>query len=208
MSAEEDNYHAIVEAVRGGLTPEFLGSAGDAPLVALGRQTQRLPGAGRPGFSAGRRGKLSDTQALAVGLAGEVAALAWLMNRYDAVDESAWVSGYRNKVLGDGMGDDTLGYDLIVERKRSSLLFEVKSSAGGEGEFVLSPTEIARARSLKKRETYHILYVSHALDADLRKIHLLPNPLHPRSAHFFRSVGEGLRYRFQLSRTGERRTGT
>jgi hypothetical protein len=208
MSAEEDNYHAIVEAVRGGLTPEFLGSAGDAPLVALGRQTQRLPGAGRPGFSAGRRGKLSDTQALAVGLAGEVAALAWLMNRYDAVDESAWVSGYRIKVLGDGMGDDTLGYDLIVERKWSSLLFEVKSSAGGEGEFVLSPTEIARARSLKKRETYHILYVSHALDADLRKIHLLPNPLHPRSAHFFRSVGEGLRYRFQLSRTGERRTGT
>ncbi|OEJ22491.1 sacsin N-terminal ATP-binding-like domain-containing protein [Streptomyces subrutilus] len=202
MSAEEDNYHGIVGAVRSGLTPEFLGSAGDAPLVELGRQTQRPPGAGRPGFSAGRRGKLSDTQALAVGLAGEVAALAWLMNRYDAVDESAWVSGYRNKVLGDGMGDDTLGYDLVVERKRSSLLFEVKSSAGGEGEFVLSPTEIARARSLKKRETFHVLYVSHALDADLRKIHLLPNPLHPQSAHFFRSVGEGLRYRFQLSRTG------
>ncbi|MFF6835783.1 sacsin N-terminal ATP-binding-like domain-containing protein [Streptomyces sp. NPDC012438] len=200
MSAEEDNYHEIVEAVRGGLTPEFLGSTGDAPLVELGRQTQRTPGAGRPGFSAGRRGKLSDTQALAVGLAGEVAALAWLMNRYDAVDDSAWVSGYRNKVLGDGLGDDTLGYDLVVERKRSSLLFEVKSSAGGEGEFVLSPTEIARARSLKKRETYHVLYVSHALDADLRKIHLLPNPLHPRSAHLFRSVGEGLRYRFQLSR--------
>ncbi|MFJ6443621.1 sacsin N-terminal ATP-binding-like domain-containing protein [Streptomyces sp. NPDC091649] len=202
MSAEEDNYHAIVEAVRGGLTPEFLGSAGDAPLVALDRQTPRPPGPGRPGFSAGRRGKLSDTQALAVGLAGEVAALDWLRNRYDAVDESAWVSGYRNKVLGDGMGDDSLGYDLVVERKRSSLLFEVKSSAGGEEEFVLSPTEIARARSLKKRETFHVLYVSHALDADLRKIHLLPNPLHPRSAHFFRSVGEGLRYRFQLSRTG------
>ncbi|WP_392900672.1 sacsin N-terminal ATP-binding-like domain-containing protein [Streptomyces sp. LN699] len=208
MSAEEDNYHEIVEAVRGGLTPEFLGSTGDAPLVALGQQTQRPPGAGRPGFSAARPGKLSDTQALAVGLAGEVAALAWLMNRYDAVDESAWMSGYRNKVLGDGMGDDTLGYDLVVERKRSSLLFEVKSSAGGEGEFVLSPTEIARARSLKKRETFHVLYVSHAFDTDMRKIHLLPNPLHPRSAHFFRSVGEGLRYRFQLSRTGERRTGT
>ncbi|MFI9064330.1 protein NO VEIN domain-containing protein [Streptomyces sp. NPDC053429] len=79
------------------------------------------------------------------------------MKRYDAVGESAWVSGYRNKVLGDGMGDDTLGYDLVIERQRSSLLFEVKSSAGGEGEFVLSPTEIARARSLRKRETFHVL---------------------------------------------------
>ncbi|GAA0318212.1 DUF3883 domain-containing protein [Streptomyces polychromogenes] len=199
MSAEEDNYHAIVEAVRGGLTAEFLHSAGDDPLVELGPRAQRLPGTGRPGFSAGRRRKLSDTQALAVGLAGEVAALAWLKNRYDAVNDGAWVSGYRNKVLGDGLGDDSLGYDLVVETKRASLLFEVKSSAGSEGEFVLSPTEIARARSLKKRETFQVLYVSHALDADLRRIHLLPNPLHPRSARFFRSVGEGLRYRFQLS---------
>ncbi|MGW0121450.1 sacsin N-terminal ATP-binding-like domain-containing protein [Streptomyces sp. NPDC003327] len=201
MSAEEDNYHAIVEAVRSGLTEEFLGSAGDAPLVEMDRPAPRTPGAGRPGFSAaGRRGKLSETQALAVGLAGEIAALHWLMARYDSVDESAWVSGYRNKVLGDGLGDDSLGYDLVVERSRSSLFFEVKSSAGGEGEFVLSPTEIARARSLRKRQRYHVLYVSHALDADLRRIHLLPNPLHPRSARFFRSVGEGLRYRFQLSR--------
>ncbi|MFE9559373.1 protein NO VEIN domain-containing protein [Streptomyces sp. NPDC006703] len=136
----------------------------------------------------------------------KVAALAWLMNRYDTVEDSAWVSGYRNKVLGDGIGDDSLGYDLVVERKRSSLLFEVKSSAGGEGEFVLTPTEIARARSLKQRQTFHVH--SHALDADLRKIYLLPNPLHPRSAYFFRSVGEGLRYRFQLSRPGECRAGT
>lgn len=203
MSAEEDNYHTIVAAVRSGLTPEFLGSAGDPQLVEMSRQTQRTPGSGRPGFSAGRRRRLSETQALAVGLAGEVAALDWLKNRYDAVNDSAWVSGYRNKVLGDGMGDDTLGYDLVVETKRARLLFEVKSSAGGEGEFLLSPTEIARARSLKKRETFHVLYVSHALDADLRRIHRLPNPLHPRSAHFFRSVGEGLRYRFRLSRTEE-----
>ncbi|MFI9064329.1 hypothetical protein ACIGQE_21060 [Streptomyces sp. NPDC053429] len=70
MSAEEDNGHEIVAAVRGGLTTEFLSSAGDAPLVELGGPSQRTPGAGSPGLSAGRRGKLSDTQALAVGSRG------------------------------------------------------------------------------------------------------------------------------------------
>ncbi|MGW3421314.1 sacsin N-terminal ATP-binding-like domain-containing protein [Streptomyces phaeochromogenes] len=200
MSAEEDHFTHLVDAVRAGLTPEFLGSSGEPSLTELAPAAQRVPDNGRPGFSAGRQTKLSDTQAAAVGLAGEIAALEWLKSRYDGVDDSVWVSGYRNQILGDALGDDSLGYDFIVEQRRARLLFEVKSSAGGAGEFLLSPTEITRARSLKKRETYHVLYVAHALDSDMRRIYLLPNPLDPRSARYFRSVGEGLRYRFQLSR--------
>lgn len=49
-----------------------------------------------------------------------------------------------------------------------------------------------------------MLYVSHALDADLRKSHLMLSQLHPRPAHLF---GEGLRYRFQLSRSEDRQAG-
>jgi hypothetical protein len=93
---------------------------------------------------------------------------------------------------------DTLGYDLIVEQSETRLFFEVKASAREPGEFVLTTTEITRARSLKRRERYYLLYVTHALNSDLRRIYRLPNPLDPKSARFFRSVGEGLHYRFAL----------
>lgn len=156
------------------------------------------PGEGSRGFTAARRLKISETQTAAVGLAGEIAALEWLKAKYDGVDDGAWVSGYRNLVLGDGQGDDTLGYDLVVEQPRARLFFEVKASAREPGEFMLTATEIARARSLKKRERYSLLYVAHSLNSDLRHIYELPNPHYPKSARYFRSVGEGLRYRFDL----------
>lgn len=123
-----------------------------------------------------------ETEAAAVGLAGEIAALDWLKAHYDGVDDAAWVSGYRNLILGDGLGNDALGYDLIVEQPRTRLYFEVKSSLQDPQEFVLTSAEIARAGSLKKRERYYILYIAHVLNREHRRIYQLPNPLDPRHA--------------------------
>jgi hypothetical protein len=177
------------------VTDEFRASTGDALLVpTIGRRSTR----GGSGFTASGRDTMSDKQAAAVGLVGEVAALEWLKARYKDVDDGAWVSGYRNLVFGDGLGDDTLGYDLVVERRRHRLFFEVKSASRDSTEFVLTANEIAKARSLRKMESYHLLYVAYALDSKLRRIHELPNPLDPAHAHFFRSLGEGMRYRFDL----------
>lgn len=198
MSAEEENYEEIVAAVRAGIDDDFLTSTGGVSLSPLDQPRSTTPGGNSRGLTAARRSKLSEIQTAAVGLAGEILALEWLKANYDGVDDGAWVSGYRNLVLGDGLGDDTLGYDLIVEQPRTRLFFEVKASPREPGEFVLTATEVARARSLKKRERYYLLYVAHALNSDLRHIYKLPNPLDPKSARFFRAVGEGLRYRFDL----------
>jgi hypothetical protein len=42
-----------------------------------------------------------------------VVARAWLERHYANVE---WVSGYRNIILGDDVGSDSLGYDFVVQR--------------------------------------------------------------------------------------------
>jgi len=106
-------------------------------------------------------------------------------------------------VLGGTEGDDTLGYDIVVDTDKNRLMFEVKATTGDLAEFVLTEVEIVRAQNLKRRERYHILFVSHVLERDLRRIQLLPNPLDPRYGRFYRTIGEGLRYRFNLAERQE-----
>jgi hypothetical protein len=66
----------------------------------------------------------------AIGLAGEVFVGAWLQSHTGLAPEVTWRSGYRNEVLADGLGDDGLGYDFLVERGTTRLLVEAKSSIG------------------------------------------------------------------------------
>ena len=199
LLADEANYTQIIASVKKGITEGFLASPAAADLVALAPTPLRATGTGRPGTTAGRRTTPSPAQTAAIGLAGEVAALEWLKAHYPGVTDDAWVSGYRNQVLGDGQGDDTLGYDLVIDTDKHRLMFEVKATAGDSAEFVLTDVEMLRAQSLKRRERYHVLFVSHALDSDLRQIRRLPNPLDPHFARFYHIVGQGLRYRFRVA---------
>jgi hypothetical protein len=199
--AAEENYKQIVDAVRAGITEDFLASAGAAPLEQMQPRNWRGPGPGRPGTTAGRHPRPSDPQSAAIGLAGEVAALDWLKRRHPGTTDDAWVSGYRNQLMGDGRGDDTLGYDLVVDEPRRRIYYEVKATSGDATEFVLTDLEMLRAQTVRKRERYAVLYVTHALDGDMRAIHELPNPLDPANAGFFRSDGQGFRYRFRLAFT-------
>ena len=199
MAADETNYGKIVDAIRAGIDDAFIHASGLTPLTEREPRRRGAPGDGRPGTTAARRKKPSDTQIGAIGLAGEVAALEWLKTQYPEVSEvSAWKSGYRNQVLGDGAGDDTLGYDLIVDGQRLRLMFEVKATTGDQTEFTLTDAEIARAQNLRKRERYEILYITHVFDGDLRRIHRLPNPLDRRHSRFYRPIGDGIRYRFDF----------
>ena len=204
LTAEEANYSLIVDAVRQGITEEFLKTSAEVHLTELPSTARRTPGPGRPGATAGRRSIQSDVQTAAIGLAGEVAALEWVKVHYPGVtDYESWRSGYRNQVLGGTEGDDTLGYDIVVDTDKNRLMFEVKATTGDLAEFVLTEVEIVRAQNLKRRERYHILFVSHVLERDLRRIQLLPNPLDPRYGRFYRTIGEGLRYRFNLAERQE-----
>ena len=120
FSAEEQNYAAIVDAVRASLTSDFLSTP---PSVAeLSRQLPRRKGkrnSGGRGVTAARRPRLTPTQMAAVGLAGEIAAFEWVKANYPEATEASWRSGYRNLLLGGSEGDDSLGYDFeVISRQR------------------------------------------------------------------------------------------
>ncbi|GIF52464.1 uncharacterized protein DUF3883 [Asanoa ferruginea] len=198
--ADESNYAQIAAAVRASATSEFRNSDGNAFLVERDLPRNRFPSPGRTGTTAARRLRPSDAQMGAIGLAGEIAAIEWLKMNFPGVTElQSWRSGYRNQILGDNEGDDTLGYDLVVDDKKLRIMFEVKSTTGDHAEFQLTDLEIARAQHLKRRERYEILFVTHVLDGERRRIHRLPNPLDPKTSRLYRTVGDGVRYQFTFA---------
>ncbi len=101
--------------------------------------------------------------------------------------------------LGDGEGSDDLGYDLRVDHKRLWLLLEVKATTGDDAEFLLTGAELVCAQNLTRSERYEILFVTHVLDGERRRIFRLPNPLDSRSRRLCRTVGNGVRYKFALA---------
>jgi hypothetical protein len=200
LVADESNYALIADAVRAGITPEFRAAEGRTKLETAHRPAHRTPGWGGPGTTAARQSRLPEAKAAAIGLAGEIAALEWLKERHPGLTElQCWHSGYRNQLLGDGGGDDTLGYDILVEQGRRRLMFEVKASEGEASEFLLTPAEITRARGVKKYERYTILFLTNVLLSAERRIHLLPNPFDPAHSSAYRPIGDGVRYRFTIA---------
>lgn len=197
--ADESNYEQIATAVRSSITPEFRGSSGKTRLEAHTKPARLTTKASGGGLTAARQPRMPEARAAAIGLAGEIAALEWLKEQYPGLTElQCWVSGYRNILHSDGIGSDDLGYDIVVERGRRRLMFEVKASEAESYEFLLTPREIGQARGLKKSERYEILFVTNVFDATRRQIHRLPNPLDPAHSGSYRPIGEGMRYRFAI----------
>ncbi|MEV4666129.1 ATP-binding protein [Micromonospora echinofusca] len=200
LVAEETNYAQIATAVRASITPEFRAANGRTSLEAAARPSRRAPGWGGSGTTAARQSRPPEAKLAAIGLAGEIAALEWLKERYPGLNElQCWHSGYRNQLLGDDGGDDTLGYDILVEQGRRRLMFEVKASESEASEFLLTPAEITRARGLRKNERYTVLFITNVFRGAERRIHLLPNPFDPAHSAVYRPVGDGVRYRFTIA---------
>lgn len=200
FNAEQQNYSSIVEAVRASVTGGFL--ATPPKVLDLAQQVwQRRAGQrsqGR-GTTAARRPRLSPAQQGAIGLAGEVVALQWLKANYPLATDASWRSGYRNLLLGGSDGDDSLGYDFEVLGPKIRLLFEVKSTTGDTLEFDLTDAEIRAAQRVRRGEHYFILFVTHVLQGDDRSIHLLPNPFGKEGIGRYRTIGSGLRLRFDFN---------
>ncbi len=156
-------------------------------------------GRGGRGTTAARQPRLSPAQMDAVGLAGEVAAYGWLEANYEEFTDASWCSGYRNRIDGTG-GDDSHGYDFEILTPRRRLMFEVKATTGAGFEVDLTDLEMRAARGVRRNEQYHILFVAHALTSEERAIYLLPNPLGQQGIGRYRTVGSGLRLKFELDR--------
>ena len=115
--------------------------------------------------------------------------------------EDTWVSGYRAEILADGKGSDSLGYDFIVKTTDRTWLFEVKSTTEETPEFALGESEYRRAREVSADEEYVVVFVTHVLSPEGRRIHPLPNPLGPSGLQYYRVAGRALRLQFDLRET-------
>lgn len=169
----------------------------DMKPVSARRGRKRKPTGGGGGSGVGPRERLTDAQRTAIGLVGETAAFQWLRHHFSATPD-AWVSTNRRFVFSDHPGDDGLGYDFQVPRGRALHFFEVKATQGERYEIELSEGELEVARQNARTNRYHILFVPNALDAETRRVVLLPNPLHQAARDVYAWVGVGMRYRFDL----------
>ena len=120
-----------------------------------------------------------------VGIVGEVHAFRFLESRF-GIDENAWVSQFRTKVLplrkGErGKASDSLGYDFrFTDHDGTTWCVEVKSTTEDGTSFDLTPGEVAAARrvALGKDERWRILRVRRAL-SEQPECDWLPNPFEP-----------------------------
>jgi hypothetical protein len=137
----------------------------------------------------------------AIGLAGEAVVGEWLRSQFGLPPEDTWVSGHRAEMLADGKGSDSLGCDFIVKTPDRTWLFEVKATTDETPEFALGESEVRRARDIGADEEYVIVFVTHVLSPEKRRIHPLPNPLGPGGLQYYRVAGRALRLQFELRET-------
>jgi hypothetical protein len=200
MSALSDGYADIAAAVAAiAAQAPALGhvSANDAPLEPM----DLAKAGGGPGGGSTRgtpklpESAMSDEQKLAIGLIGELWAREWLRRRHhlESVNESIWVSCYRDAVLNTSGGSDSWGYDFIVATKSRTYYYEVKASTGDPLRFEMGPTEIFAAQRYRadREHRYRILYLANVGDPARMTTTLLANPFSAKAAGKFRPVGKG-----------------
>ncbi|MFE2612302.1 protein NO VEIN domain-containing protein [Micromonospora chalcea] len=133
-----------------------------------------------------------------IGLAGELIAGEWIEHHFRLPPEVTWVSANRRSRFPDGRADDTLGYDFEVPLGERRLLIEVKATKEAAAQITLGESEVRTAQSLEPHEEYWILFVTHALEPERHRVHVLPNPLAPGGLTHYQVAGHSLRLLFQL----------
>lgn len=200
MSALSDGYADIAVAVNDAAAqaPALNRvSSKESTLQPMGPTTRTgCPGGGSPrGAPKLPETSMSDEQKLAVGLIGELWAREWLrrLHSLESVDESIWVSCYRDAVLNTSGGSDSLGYDFIVATKSRTYYYEVKASTGNPLRFEMGPTEIFTAQRFRadREHRYRILYLANVDDPMRMTWMLLANPFSAKGEGAFRTVGKG-----------------
>jgi hypothetical protein len=189
-----NDFDAVSAAILEGITSDFLRSGRNFALTKGFEDGHRTKsgGVGHPGPIE----RLSDVQRTAIGLAGELAAFAWLKHRYSECNESSWKSKNAGIYLKNGVGDDGLGYDFEVLSGTMRHYFEVKATSSPDKfEFELGESEVKRAQD--SGEAYRILYVLNAMSTN-RTILQLRNPFTNKGRSAVRMMGTGVRFRFGL----------
>lgn len=151
-----------------------------------------------PGSSRQAAQRMSDIQRNALGLAGEMIAYYWLLERDPGyVDELCWKSRNCSLALGGRTGDDGLGYDFEVPRAEGTVMYEVKATQGEAGMIELGETEVRCAQEHARSDRWRLLIVEEVL-SDSPRIMMLPNPFRADSRSMYSFVGNSVRLRFAL----------
>lgn len=141
--------------------------------------------------------RLSPEKLGAIGLLGEAIAAEWIQTTFGLAPEATWKSKNRCERLGGHAGNDGLGYDFEVKLPNQTLFIEVKSTTGTTFEFEMGESEVRRASSLTKGESYEILFITEVLNPEKLKLRRLPNPFSPQGSLHYRHLGKSLRLGFR-----------
>ncbi len=143
-----------------------------------------------------------------VGIVGEMHAFRFLQARF-GIDESAWVSEFRTRVvpLLDGEKDvpsDSHGYDFRFTNGGTTWCVEVKSTTGDGTSFDLPSSELDAAGRIapRKHERWCILRVRQALSQQ-PVCDWLPNPFEPGAGERLRLRQGGVTVEYTLSKHSE-----
>ncbi len=201
VSLEPSQVEDLIALVRDGITPDLLATparTSQLEILAGGRRTRknRDRDGGRDPF---RGGRLSEAKAETIGFIGELIAYDWLVAQF-AVTPASWVSSNRRFMFPDDAGDDGLGYDFQVPRRRGRpRLYEVKSSSQTDSlSFELTDVEIRTAQEHVGKGDYQVIFIRDVLNSATRSVHILPNPFDSAAQSRYRVVGTGIRYGFRL----------
>ena len=143
-----------------------------------------------------------------VGIIGEMQAFRFLKAKF-GIDESAWVSEFRNRVvpLLDGEDDETSdshGYDFRFTHEEVTWCVEVKATTGDGTSFDLPSSELNAASRIapKKEERWRILRVRKAL-SERPECDWLPNPFEPGAGECLRLRQGGVTVEYKRSENTE-----
>lgn len=86
--------------------------------------------------------RLSDAQRTAIGLARRADCFHWLQAKDPSpVDETCWKSKNVSLAFEGAVGNDGLGYDFEMPRKKGSIMYEVKATTSDAGMIPGDPGE-------------------------------------------------------------------
>ncbi len=143
-----------------------------------------------------------------VGIIGEMQAYRFLKAKF-GIEESAWVSGFRARIvpLLDGEKDvvsDSHGYDFRFTHEGTTWCVEVKATTGNKTSFDLPLSELNAANRIasRKDERWRILRVRQALTAK-PECDWLPNPFEPGSGERLTLREGSMTVEYALSETSK-----
>lgn len=187
----------LIDQVRAGISDLLLGtSQALSSLAAITGRGKKERVHGGSGGSRGSRRPTSDQTEL-IGFMGELVAFEWLRRQYD-VGPEAWRSRNRRFAYPDDEGDDSLGYDFEVMRRRP-LFFEVKATTSDDMVFEMPETELRVAGENSGNDRYRIIFLRRVNDSAARSLLVLPNPLALPGQGRYRVAGRGIQYEFMVA---------